>query len=118
MIRVWMCWAGRSSGTIQECSAAQRTRQDSGVQQTPTTYLTLVSEATEWHRDVGPTRSECATSANVARGQRFSALYKARNPQAVMVEEFVAARASCISTAVARITCGLQYEKCLHGHDR
>src|SRR5215813_12427638 len=47
-----------------------------------------------------------------------SALYPARNPQAVMVEAFVAARASCMSTAVARTTCGLQYEKCCHGHDR
>src|SRR5262249_53589365 len=47
-----------------------------------------------------------------------SALYQARNPQAVMVEEFVAIRASCMSTAVARTTCGLQYEKCRHGHDR
>src|SRR5215510_9230600 len=48
----------------------------------------------------------------------ISALYKARNPQAVMMEEFVETRASCMSTAVARITCGLQYEKCRHGHDR
>src|SRR5215510_8276287 len=48
----------------------------------------------------------------------ISALYKARNPQAVMMEEFVETRASCMSTAVARTTCGLQYEKCRHGHDR
>ena len=43
------------------------------------------------------------SSAQRYRGQQFIALYKARNPQAVMVEASVPARASCMFITCRRV---------------